>query len=101
MRDEGFGSIRDIEGTPPEVLQARDRGLEDEPRLRQERERRQRRTRPQDVEAAVGMCEGQQASEAQEASRLRSGLAQVRRMKKMIPVRGLNPALGRMIRRMK
>jgi hypothetical protein len=26
---------------------------------------------------------------------------EVRRMKKMIPVRGLNPALGRMIRRMK
>jgi hypothetical protein len=25
----------------------------------------------------------------------------LRRMKKMIPVRGLNPALGRMIRRMK
>ena len=73
-------------------------GIQDEPRLSAQRPGRERWARAEDVFSKMGPGEGQLLlSRIEEA---RQGF-EVRRMKKMIPVRGLNPALGRMIRRMK
>ena len=79
MRQVCLQAIRHIEGQTPEVVQARDRSLQDEPWFSQEHQGSQGRTWAEDVKGAVGVREGGKVSEAEEAGRLRSGFIEVRR----------------------
>ena len=79
MRDQGLQEVGDKQVQAPEELQEGNRGLEDEPRLSTQREGREGRPRTEDVKGAVGMCESEQAGEAEATSRVRPGFIEVRR----------------------
>ena len=79
MRQVRVYAIRHIEGQTPEVVQARDRSLQDKPWFSQEHQGGEGRPRAEDVKGTVGVREGEQVGETEEASRLRSGFIEVRR----------------------
>ena len=77
MRQVCLKAIRHIKGEPLEVIQARDRSLQDKPWFSQKHQGSQGRTRAEDVKGTVGVREGEQVSEVEEAGRLRSGFIEV------------------------
>ena len=79
MRQVCLEAVWNLEGQAPEVVQARDRSLQDKPWFSQEHQGGQGRPRAEDVKGTVGVRESEQVSEAEEAGRLRSGFIEVKK----------------------